>query len=154
MWKALACVIAITGCTAPVPDPIAIALSGPGDTPLSDGQDVMLEAGAQGGFHVWLSWRVTGMDERELQLSRTARRLADDKLVLRTSGGVREPGGTIPMFMCPTPIGISVDGEPIVFRLALERADGTSLASGHVTLTPHCPEDGQREFCQRICRGG
>jgi hypothetical protein len=154
MWRALVAVTVITaGCSGGPPPLVTLALSGPGDAPLSDGQDVLLEPGAQGGFHVWLTWRADGMEPAELQLERTARRLADDKVVLRTSGAVRELGGTIPMFMCPTPIGISVVDQPIVFRLSLGDSSGARLAAGAITLVPHCP-DGQREFCERICTGG
>jgi hypothetical protein len=155
MWRALVAVTLITaGCSSGPPPPLTLALSGLDSTPLSDGQDVLLEPGAQGGFHVWLSWRAEGMEPAELQLERTARRLSDDKVVLRTSGAVREPGGTLPMFMCPTPIGISVVDQPIVFRLSLADASGARLAAGAITLVPHCPDDGQREFCERICTGG
>src|SRR5262249_45212938 len=55
---------------------------------LIDGQDVTLVEGAQGGFHVWLKYRVTEMGSGNQHLERTAHRAEDGQLVLRTDGNV------------------------------------------------------------------
>jgi hypothetical protein len=56
------------------------------------------------------------------------------------------------MFMCPSPVGLTVIEQPIVYQLAMSDADGTALAAGTVTLVPHCPDDAA-DFCMRICTG-
>jgi hypothetical protein len=56
------------------------------------------------------------------------------------------------MFMCPSPIGISVVDVPIYFTLRLSGAGDADLARAAITLVPRCP-DAQRDFCTRICTG-
>jgi len=161
------------GCAPPPHDPASpdalpavspLRLGAADHAALSDGQDVELVAGAQGGFHVWMTWAVGGMRPQALTLERTAHRLGDGKPVLRTSATVEigapgadgsfAPVDPIPMFMCPSPIGLSVIDQPIVFELRLADEHGATLAGGAVTLVPHCPADGeQRDFCVRICSG-
>lgn len=135
---------------------VAVAALGDG------GQDVTLVAGAQGGFHVWLDWRLRGVAAgKTVTLERRASRVADETVVLRFDGAVDvgapdadgwfAPADPIPMFMCPSPIGVSVVDVPIRFELhVLDGAD--ELGHTAVTLTPHCP-DAQRDFCTRICTG-
>ena len=120
--------------------------------PYVDGQDVTLVAGAQGGFHVWMSSQLdhTG----EAMLERTAHRVSDDALILRTTSVAELDGGPaqpLPMFMCPAPVGISVIDQPIEYELRFSDDNG-EIARGSVRLVPHCPTD-QLEFCQRICSG-
>jgi hypothetical protein len=124
--------------------------------PYADGDEVKLVEGAQGGFHVWLSYRASGVAAGEAELDRRAHRLSDGAVVLRydTRTELAAPGADgfidamapLPMFMCPTPIGISVLDTPIVFELSVAGARAA------VTLTPHCPSNA-RDFCQRICTG-
>ena len=125
---------------------------------LADGADVTLVAGAQGGFHVWLRYRVDGLAAGTQRLERTAHRVSDGQLVLRSTGevtvqpgsdGAFEPADPIPMFMCPSPIGLSVIDQPIVFRIAFP----DEQLARELTLVPHCPTDGSRDFCMRICTG-
>ena len=148
----------LVGCGGP-PAPLAhaLVLSGlandGGTAPLVDGQDVTLVAGAQGGFHVWLRYAYDG-PAAAATLTRTAHRLSDDALVLRSSadvtvGPLSDP---LPMFMCPSPIGISVVDTPIAYTLDLTDGSDAPLASGTITLVPRCPED-EATFCQQICTG-
>jgi hypothetical protein len=128
--------------------------------PLTEGQDTTLVEGAQGGFHVWMKFRAHDVPAGDATLYRTAHRLSDEKLVLRTQGaqtmgapdadGYWELPAALPMFMCPSPIGISVIDVPITFEIAVEGAGGR--ASGEVTLVPRCPAE-NADFCQRICTG-
>lgn len=130
--------------------------------PLVDGQDVTLVEGAQGGFHVWMKFRVAGMAPQTVHLARTAHRLSDDAPVLRTmttidvgaaaTDGAWEVPMALPMFMCPSPIGIRVVDEPIVYDLAMSDDAGHTLAEGSITLVPRCPAD-QEAFCMKICTG-
>jgi hypothetical protein len=129
---------------------------------LADGTDVTLVEGAQGGFHVWMKFRAHGVAAGPVTMHRTANRLSDDQLVLKTQGtttmgapdaeGWWELPAQMPMFMCPSPVGLSVIDQPIVYRIELDDASGAALASGEVTLVPHCPASAQA-FCQQICTG-
>lgn len=128
---------------------------------LTDGQDATLVEGAQGGFHVWLSYAVRGVTG-SFTLERDAHRVSDGAVVLRYRGpmdvgapaddGWWSAPSPIPMFMCPTPIGISIVDEPIDFELRLLDDADVERAHTHVTLVPRCP-DAQRDFCTRICTG-
>ena len=161
--------VLVAGCAGDPPLPpvdasvagaaVAVAL-----VPLLDGgEDVTLVEGAQGGFHVWLDWRVRGVPAGStVTLERRAYRVADETVVLRFDGAVDvgAPGGDgwftapnpIPMFMCPSPIGVSVVDVPIRFELHVLDAAAVELGRAAVTLVPHCP-DAQRDFCTRICTG-
>jgi hypothetical protein len=130
--------------------------------PFTDGQQVELVAGAQGGFHVWLEYALRDLPPGFYTLERNAHRVSDDAVVLRYTGTVEvgAPAGDgwwtapspIPMFMCPTPIGISIVGEPIAFLLRVLDDAGGELARAGVTLVPRCPA-AQLDFCTRICTG-
>jgi hypothetical protein len=174
-------VAALGGCSAPPPavriDPpaqpepgraLTLALGGPGadDTtmvPFADGQDAELVPGAQGGFHVWMRLAVKDVPSHTiLAVERFATRASDGAVVLRFSstvevgdldadGWYRTP--SFPMFMCPTPIGISVVDTPIAFELRVSDESGaTELGRAGITLVPRCPT-ADRDLCARICTG-
>lgn len=122
--------------------------------PFTDGQDVTLVEGAQGGFHVWVVYAYAGAIGVEVTLARDAHRAVDGAIVLRTSAQVTTVAQSdpLPMFMCPSPVGLSVIDQPIDYALAMTDAEGNTLAAGSITLVPHCPE-GAVDFCMRICTG-
>lgn len=122
--------------------------------PLLEGQDVTLVAGAQGGFHVWLRYAYDGAPVADATLTRTAHRVSDDALVLRSTAEttVDALSDPLPMFMCPSPVGIGVIDTPITYSLELTDGRGADLASGTITLVPRCPAD-EAAFCQQICTG-
>ena len=161
---------AAVGCTPaapPAPPPPVIAPT-PGASAemallmLTDGQDDTLVEGAQGGFHVWMQYAVRDLPAGSVTLERTAHRVSDGAIVLRYRGevdvGAPDADGwwtapaPIPMFMCPSPIGLSVVDVPIEFALRLLGDGDVELARAAITLVPRCP-DGQRDFCTRICTG-
>jgi hypothetical protein len=167
----LCCVIAIAtfGCSAP--PPVAPPVTTPTITQTSatlaidgyvDGQDVTLVEGAQGGFHVWMHYAVRDLPAGTVTLERSAYRVSDGAVVLVYRGdadiGAPDDSGwwsapaAVPMFMCPSPIGITIVDTPIDYQLRLVGGDGAELARAAVTLVPHCPDD-QRDFCTRICTG-
>lgn len=136
---------------------------GSGFVPVPDGAEVELIGGAQGGFHVWLNVSVHGLAGTVL-FERRARRASDDALVFRglrqlievpdqaMDGWWDNPYAT-PAFMCPSPIGIKVYDEELVFEIELTDEDGEVLATDRLRLIPRCPEGEQAEFCRQICAG-
>lgn len=157
--------LALGGCddsTPPRPPEAQVtlgtaALDGSGFLPLAG--DVQMVPGAQGGFHVWLKYRVTGMTPGMVHAVHTARRKSDNKLILmaeRTldvTGADWETPVATPAFMCPSPIGVQVHDEAIVYRVELsDDATGMPLGSGEAEATPTCPPD-QQTFCLSICSG-
>ncbi len=165
-----ACAIALAlGCAPsrpPAPPTVATPIaSAPATLAIAgytDGQDVTLVEGAQGGFHVWMQYAVQSLAPSTVTLERTATRAADGAVVLVYRGDVDvgAPDATgwwaapapIPMFMCPSPIGIAVIDTPIDFALRLLGDGDVELARAAITLVPHCP-DAQADFCTRICSG-
>jgi hypothetical protein len=153
----------------PDPDLLGEALAGSagadgsGFVPVADGTEVELIPGAQGGFHVWLNVSVHGFAGIVL-FERRARRASDDVLVFRglrqlievpdqaMDGWWDNPYAT-PAFMCPSPIGIKVYDEELVFEIELTDEDGEVLATDRLRLIPRCPEGEQAEFCRQICAG-
>jgi hypothetical protein len=140
---------------APAPD-------GTGFTPLSENQDVTLVEGAQGGFHVWMKYRLPNAVPERLDIDRTAHRVSDGALVLRAAGqvdvGAPGPDGAwetpdpLRMFMCPTPVGIKIVDEAIHYEIDLLDAQMTRVGHGEITLVPHCPQQNE-QFCLQICSG-
>jgi hypothetical protein len=135
------------------------ATDGSGFFPLAG--DQTLVSGSQGGFHVWLKVRV-GHAGGALTLHRTARRVADDRLILDTQGAVlveAGDGGTwempsaIPSFMCPTPIGVAVRDQAIRLVATLLDEGGATLATASAEFTPHCPDGAELQHCLDICSG-
>jgi hypothetical protein len=146
-------VICLMGCTGEAAVATTMALLGADGLPYQDGEDVTLVAGAQGGYHVWLGYRMMPppSPSGELQLERTAERASDGALVLRTQTTLQPDGELLPMFMCPAPVGLPVIDRAIEYRLQFSDGGGV-VARGEVTLVPHCPAD-SIEICQRICSG-
>lgn len=134
----------------------------PAFSELVDGEDVKLAYGAQGGFHVWMKLKVSGVAPGEVTMVREAHRLDDGKPVLRPPPGTLDVGDAgedgaweqpmpMPMFMCPSPIGVRVIDVPVVFSIALSEGD-RPLAHAQVTVVPRCPVDAG-SFCESICSG-
>lgn len=126
--------------------------------------DQTLVAGAQGGFHVWLTYRVAGVRPGETRVIRTVRRVADDRLILFTDGvqdiGAAGPDGwwqlpaALPSFMCPAPIGVKVNDSLVQFDVKLVDPESmATLAEGTAEATPRCPEGAQMAHCVDICDG-
>ncbi len=137
------------------------AQDGTGFLPLTG--DQTLVPGAQGGFHIWLKYRLRGMGPGRLEVKRTARRVSDDRLLLTADGtvDVGDPGpdgyweipNAIPSFMCPSPLGVNIIGEATVFDVVILDSAGNELAAQTAEATPFCPTDSQAAFCQMICSG-
>jgi hypothetical protein len=168
---ALFVALVVAGCggggTRPPPGDAMLTLGGAaasdGSGYVALGGDQTLVPGAQGGFHVWLKYRVAGMAPEKVHVHRESRRVSDDALVLLADGtqdvgavgddGWWELPAALPSFMCPTPIGISVIDERIVFEVTLTTLDGAPLAKSTAEATVHCPAGDQAAFCAHICSG-
>jgi hypothetical protein len=148
---------AASACTPePPPDPpppgeerIEIGvMRGDAFVALSDGDDVDLIAGAQGGFHVELAARVEGM-VGEVEVERVARRADTQALVARSafSSSVMPDGlldRALPVFLCPAPVGVSIADETLDVTYTIGDAIGT------IAFQPRCPSGD--DFCDTICR--
>lgn len=138
-------------------------LAGNGFVPIADGSDATLIPGAQSGFHVWLSVRVHGV-AGELRIERAARRQRDGALVFRgLAQRLDVPEAALdawwespvasPAFMCPSPIGIQVFDEALVFEVRLLDRTDAIVAEDTLVLVPRCPTSEQEAFCRSICAG-
>jgi hypothetical protein len=140
----------------------------PGFVGLTDGQDVPLVAGAQGGFHVYLNVRIEEAamtPNRSLFIDRRARREDTDQLVSQNrqlitfveapESGYFDSERPMLMFLCPAPIGIQVHDKTLSVRVNARVDHNTEelLAEGTVRFTPRCPTGDQEEFCRSICSG-
>jgi hypothetical protein len=146
--------------------PVEVALGGAnpdisGFTTL-DG-DVTLVPGGQGGFHVWVKYRITGAGAETVPLNYTARRTVDERLILKNSimvelgapgsEGFWESPVPIPAFMCPSPLGVSVQDQPLRFDFEVRDDAGALRGRATATFTPRCPADDQAAHCVAICNG-
>lgn len=170
--RGLVLVLLACACGSPPPSAVTVALGTVdlrqyGDTrwvDLTPGRAVELAPGAQGGFHLWLHYRVTGA-VGEFAVQRQVDRLGDNGArarVLTTefrqtflAGEVFTTPNPVPSFMCPTPIGVDIRGATAELTLRLATTDGVTVAQAQTTFVPSCPPAGdpQRDFCQSICSG-
>lgn len=140
------------------------------DLPKDAPRDVTLAPGAQGGFHIWLLYRTTGIGGPVL-LQRQVDRIDPDgtrRRVLTTEGAENvtpDDSGrfqlTTPLrnFMCPAPIGISVVDQTLEMTGRLTTlpapgaSSGTVLAEDHVRVIARCPGDALHAVCLSTCSG-
>lgn len=130
---------------------------------LVDGQGVELAPGAQGGFHIWLHYRVQGaagpvvVKRSAVRVTRSGARdpvlNAQPSQMTFLAGEVFQTEYPIPSFMCPTPLGVNVIDELIELRLRLETPAGVFLGERLARVVARCPPEGdpQRAYCQMIC---
>ncbi|MBX3272526.1 MAG: hypothetical protein KF729_19865 [Sandaracinaceae bacterium] len=160
---ALAALALAVGCADPCADLDAPALAlGSSDAaatrfePFEDGAPLPLVAGPQGGMHVWLSLRLTGLCMEHVRVERRIVDDATEEIVELQRGPLRfvegdapdtwVTAGAIPMILCPTTR--SVVGER--FRFAVRAED--SLGRSAVSMRPFvaaCVE-GACELCDPL----
>ncbi len=146
------------------------ALTGePGFVSVIEGADVTLAPGAQGGFHVYINVRLDADGAERVGpapvLNRSARRVSDGALVSRSRQRVElgtsasAPGSfesrfSIPLFLCPAPVGIAVAGQALELELTAGKGDDDPEPMvARLRFVPRCPDDGGAEFCRSICSG-
>lgn len=135
--------------------------------PLEPGAELVLEPGAQGGFHVFIQVQVDaahvdGMGDRPF-IRRLARRDTTGELVSRSErtqplvpsseDGTLELENAQPLFLCPTPIGIPVADETLRLEVEIAPDKDTPGVKGELFFIPRCPAGDQNEFCNNICFG-
>ena len=139
------------------------AADGLGFVELTDGEDVELIGGAQGGFHFWTGYRLRGF-MGEVRVERSARRVRDGALVLRAPTqvfevpedameGWWERPEAVASFMCPAPVGIRVYDEELVLHTVIRNRDQDLLAEDELGVIPRCPTGDLEAFCLDICDG-
>lgn len=120
-----------------------------------------LQPGAQGGFHVELAFRVAGHIEPQAVFNHRLTRVRDGVLVskgTRTFDVAPDATGTwlspdsVPLFLCPTPIGVNVVDEALNFEVTVSRRPGLLLGRVTVQAVVTCPA-GARALCESVCRG-
>lgn len=119
--------------------------------------EVELHPGAQGGFHVPVRYEIVGKTEPDVIFEHQVRRARDGVLVSRGSrtSDVTGPiwdSDLVVVFMCPTPLGVNVEGEEVNFVVNVKRASGALLTTSSTKTVLKCPADNQ-SFCQSICKG-
>lgn len=120
---------------------------------------MQLVPGFQGGFHVPVMYRVKHHDGADLTFEHKVRRSSDGVLVSR--GGrvfdVVSDGGTwtsdyeVTVFLCPTPVGITVMDEALTIEVRVVDDASKLKAVGTAQVVVHCPAGDS--FCQSICKG-
>ncbi len=143
---------------------------GSGFVQLTNGTDVTLVSGAQGGFHVWVNARFDLSGATPLPTSvvfeRQARLVSTQELVSTTKETrdvIRSPDRpdrfeierAMPMFLCPAPAGIRIEDQRLVLRVRAmpDEESKTPIAEGTIELVPHCPTGDLAALCARICAG-
>ncbi len=159
----LTALVVLTAACDPEPPPIeppveasvSIGLvSADGFAKLSDGVELELIPGAQGGFHVTLDTRVNMPGE--VTVKREIRRDDTGELVARSQvrSDVARDGALmvdLPMFLCPAPVGINIADETLEVTYRIESEAGTQ-AMGRLAFIPRCPSSEGEAFCDKICR--
>ena len=118
--------------------------------------EVVLHSGAQGGFHVPVMYKVTAQREDAALFEHTVRRSRDLALVSRGSRTLDVSGNPwvtsqpIPVFMCPTPVGINIIGEELTFEVTVTSSAGVVLSRESAKTSLRCP---MTTFCESICKG-
>jgi hypothetical protein len=120
---------------------------------------VQLVPGFQGGFHVPVMYRVSHHDAANVTFEHKVRRVSDGVLVSRGGRGfdVASDGGTwtsdyeVTIFMCPTPVGVTVVDEALNLEVRILSQDSKLLGLGTAQVVVHCPAGDS--FCQSICKG-
>ena len=122
--------------------------------------EVQATAGSQGGFHVAVVYRVTGEALPGVRFEHRVTRTRDATLVSKgnrtvdvvpvAAGESWTTPGAVRVFLCPTPVGVSVVGEELTFEVTATK-DGALLGQSSARSVFRCPPGDS--FCDSICRG-
>ena len=105
-------------------------------------------------------YRVTGESQAGVQFEHKIRRASDNTLVSRgtrtldvgpvAAGASWTTPGAVIIFICPTPVGVNVIGEPLNFEVTATKG-GALLGTAAASTVFRCPDG--NAFCYSICRG-
>lgn len=119
--------------------------------------EVSLVPGAQGGYHVEVRYQVSGEPTNAVLFTHRAHLTDTGALV---SKGTRQfdvlpTGGAwlsepFPIFMCPTPVGVTVTNQNVTIEVTATSADGGLLGTTSGTTKLRC---GAGQYCETICKG-
>jgi hypothetical protein len=119
--------------------------------------EVEATAGAQGGFHVPVMYRVQVDQALDgVHFEHRVRRVTDNRLVSKGERrfDVAASGWTtssaVVVFICPTPVGVAVVNEVLSFEVTATRA-GQTLGTAAATAVFHCPSGDP--YCLTVCKG-
>jgi hypothetical protein len=154
-------------CCAVHQDPVSLEVGegdpeGPTFEPFEPGAELLLHYGPQGGYHVYLNIRTTGICPNEVRWTRVLRAADDDEvqrlqhspvscLVDDGAGGWVLPAAPV-SFICPaTTTGLPMNGAPFdmdvsVTELETCAGDEPRTASTTVRFVPVCAADD--DFCR------
>lgn len=111
---------------------------------LTEGQDVTMVQGVQGGFHVWMSLRATELDREQVWLdveTEIAGQPYQSEAVTQFADA--DAAGEHACELVGWPVILAdpwaADGQPMPIRVSIVDEEGAT-ADGEVTVTPHLPE--------------
>lgn len=121
------------------------------------GASLTLHRGPQGGNHAYAKYQVSGGQVAPgATFEHRVRRAKDGVLVSKGQrifdvtagdGGVWTSDGAATMFLCPTPVGVSIVREPLDFEVIVKSGDGKFLGRATVQSTLTC------DMCEADCGG-
>jgi len=136
--RSLILVLALLGCGPPEPT-VDIGTGESSFEPLTDGQDVTLVRGSQGGHHMWMSLRVDGLDPQKVWLDADVElegeRFRSRNITALTSEGDQDYLVGWPLVMTDP---ARVDGKVVKILVTLTDQDG-NVADATINVRPHLP---------------
>jgi hypothetical protein len=123
--------------------------------------DVFAHPGSQGGYHVNGLYSLPEGGSGQLTFEHRVVRASDEKLVSVGSrvfdlGAARVSTWSTPapvtIFICPTPVGVDVVGQELVFTVKAKDQAGRVVASGTARATFRCGAMAGT-YCEMICKG-
>jgi hypothetical protein len=121
---------------------------------------LVLHPGSQGGFHAPLLYRVDHQTESAVVFEHRVTRSRDGVLVSKGTrtfdidgaAGSWVTDGPVVIFLCPTPVGVSVTDEALTFEITATKASTGLLGRAIGQVIVQCPDSG-KAFCQSVCGG-
>lgn len=122
------------------------------------GAQVVGQSGAQGGFHMYVMYRLPEGGVGNITFQHRARLVSDGTLVSKGSrmyelgNGPPQPwtaDDPVRVFMCPTPVGVDIVGQAISLEVTATDDSGAQLGVSKVQTTFTC----ESAYCESTCKG-
>ena len=166
MWRlALLLSVVVVGCADPCADLGASGLvlgsadeAGEGFLPVAPMDRLILLAGLQGGAHLWLKARITGVCPSSAVVDRRVVDAVTSEVFLvgrgpiefEDVGGEEFESGLLRLALCPDPSARVIDGRELRVVASVVDSSGRR-ADAQVPFTASC--NGERR-CESFCTGG